>query len=992
MKRTLLLFAMGVLSVAGAQAQDALATLQSCANTSKVNVGRAAIQVGHVDALVKQAEALPGKTFFKEKQDVLEEVVIEVKDELSTLQSSLTTIQSKSEALSGLLEQIEGGAEEATPDKATSAQADSLEIANTSAEVITDARKSLAKMQQMMLTYLEANTINLTEKVNNATFNKDGNNSTTVTGWTNAGFKQNRRSVAYPTASGFGFTDFVEQWAAKAPLAGSGDINQTLANLPEGDYVLFADVFACNQANAGLQVSGAQIYANTDTMDVATSFGDSDGPVGHTVFAKVGEDGTLKIGFRYAGFDGNWLGWDNVNVLFAGDTTEYHRIVDAADLAAAIEEYNILKDSVFNLLKEEQDSLPLGKMALQLKYDELTGETDLTSLESVKRALDASSNGTGFPVALRQFYNTNKSWTALMADLNAAKALLADEALANGREELQDALTQVEGLMTQAKGEESDETAQNDIATASEGLKKAVSVFRVANASYAYPANVITNGDMNSMDGWTCINGGTANPALHINTSGDVTGFNKPFMECWVNSADAYGAENNAVQTVTTLPDGTPLPVGYYILKASVVAVRQNAVDTPVTGVELRMNDQKVAASTGNGISEVYTVGFETTTLGEPLTIGLYIDAATNANWIAWDNVELQYVGDKSQYEKDKAIAEVANDYNALKAKYEEVTALLASVNTEGASLSEVESALEDAETYLDEPEGVTRVELQNCLSDLTRAAASLMKSGIKPINGDFFDFTSEIVNNSFDVDAAGWKLEDESSMVLPGGSDCANWWFGSSGPSSLIQDVNQTLTSMPAGNYIMKVRAAIRLGGTYHTDEYTEEKIPTIARDYSVYANTDSALIHPFLYVDEEKGLTLESMLAMTNDYDYRHGNGTLINYMLKGDNDYYDTYVPFKLEEQGDIKIGFRVEIASKNGSMPFYDYFNLFYFGDQEITPNDFVNGIQAPATLAPAVSKRFAGVYNLNGQLLNRTGSTMGLAKGLYIVNGRKVVIK
>lgn len=191
----------------------------------------------------------------------------------------------------------------------------------------------------------------------------------------------------------------------------------------------------------------------------------------------------------------------------------------------------------------------------------------------------------------------------------------------------------------------------------------------------------------------------------------------------------------------------------------------------------------------------------------------------------------------------------------------------------------------------------------------------------------------------------------------------------------------------MPAGNYLLKVRAAIRLGGTYRVDEYTDEKRSTIATDYSVYANDERTLIHPFFYVDEEKGLTLESMMAMTNDYDYRHGNGTLINDMLKGDNDYYDTYLPFKLDAKGDIKIGFRVEIAATNGSMPFFDYFNLFYYGANEVN----ITGIAAPSVNGK-VAKAATGVYNLNGQQLRRKTSVEGLPKGLYIVGGRKVVIK
>ena len=141
---------------------------------------------------------------------------------------------------------------------------------------------------------------------------------------------------------------------------------------------------------------------------------------------------------------------------------------------------------------------------------------------------------------------------------------------------------------------------------------------------------------------------------------------------------------------------------------------------------------------------------------------------------------------------------------------------------------------------------------------------------------------------------------------------------------------------------------------------------------------------VHPFFYEDEALGLTLESMLLMTNDDDYRHGNGSLINDMLKG-TDYYHSYVPFKLEERGSVKIGFRIELPKKGGQMPFIDYFHLFYYGKNEIS-----TGI-AEATTSNEV-KAPAGIYDLKGQLVRANNDVKGLAKGLYKKKKKKVVIK
>ena len=147
---------------------------------------------------------------------------------------------------------------------------------------------------------------------------------------------------------------------------------------------------------------------------------------------------------------------------------------------------------------------------------------------------------------------------------------------------------------------------------------------------------------------------------------------------------------------------------------------------------------------------------------------------------------------------------------------------------------------------------------------------------------------------------------------------------------------------------------------------------------------NTDktaSADVHPFFYEDEAKGLTLESMMAMTNDYDYRHGNGTLIDYMLK-ESGLFHSYVPFTLTEEGDITIGFRVELPKKGGQMPFIDYFRLRYFGNQENVV-DLYTGIDEIPNVKCQTS-----VFDLSGRKM----ANGNLPKGLYIVNGRKVVIK
>ena len=102
----------------------------------------------------------------------------------------------------------------------------------------------------------------------------------------------------------------------------------------------------------------------------------------------------------------------------------------------------------------------------------------------------------------------------------------------------------------------------------------------------------------------------------------------------------------------------------------------------------------------------------------------------------------------------------------------------------------------------------------------------------------------------------------------------------------------------------------------------------------------------------------------------------------MLK-ESGYFEVGLPFTLEDKGDIKLGFHLELPGRSGQMPFIDYFKLEYFGNQEVP----ATGIEE---IAPSQNNRSTahGIYDLSGRRLNSTK----LQKGLYIINGRRVVIR
>lgn len=138
----------------------------------------------------------------------------------------------------------------------------------------------------------------------------------------------------------------------------------------------------------------------------------------------------------------------------------------------------------------------------------------------------------------------------------------------------------------------------------------------------------ITNStfDQWNCDGWT-LNGGWAT----MNTTYDH--FNPPFAEQWVGGAAL--SDGSLTQTVM-------LPDGYYSLQAAVEAVRQDQPSLSVSGVSLRMDNQRVACHTEDGKPEIYSLEGQLEA-GEH-TIGLYLESA-DANWVAVDNFVLRYHG-----------------------------------------------------------------------------------------------------------------------------------------------------------------------------------------------------------------------------------------------------------------------------------------------------------------------------------------------------------
>ena len=294
-----------------------------------------------------------------------------------------------------------------------------LPTLETNAAVI-DAMKAL---QSAINSFVEANGhADATEKVLNYSFDKDGNNSKTITSWTVQNFKQNRRSVSYATTrGGYAISNFAEQWVAagSGPLAGSGNMSQVVTGLPAGHYRLTADIFAHNQKydETCEEAVGIQLYANDVVSEVGmTGITDNDGAAFSLEF-DVAEGETPTIGFRFENTNVNWLGWDNVTLLYIGDPDAYNSIVDAEKLAAIKEVLTTTLATATEALNSED--APFYRTELQTAITEISALLDtgtLDELTAAKERLDET---------LKAFNDYNKHYTNLKTAIANAEALVA---------------------------------------------------------------------------------------------------------------------------------------------------------------------------------------------------------------------------------------------------------------------------------------------------------------------------------------------------------------------------------------------------------------------------------------------------------------------------------------------------------------------------------------------------------------------------------------
>ena len=207
----------------------------------------------------------------------------------------------------------------------------------------------------------------------------------------------------------------------------------------------------------------------------------------------------------------------------------------------------------------------------------------------------------------------------------------------------------------------------------------------------------------------------------------------------------------------------------------------------------------------------------------------------------------------------------------------------------------------------------------------------------------------------------------DLTYMIQNAGMDAADGW--SVAPSinhscgefyERTFDMNQTLTLLPAGNYELRCQGFQRPGDT-----------ETALSNYAEGKN----LVNATLYADSQSvklaHIAQEGLSTVPNTMQ------TASNVFAKG---YYENCVTATVENSGSS-----MKIGVKSTSMPTYywvimDNFRLLFFGST--TREALIQGIEEIVNGKLSNGK----CYDLQGRRVEKP------TKGLYILNGKKVVIK
>lgn len=259
--------------------------------------------------------------------------------------------------------------------------------------------------------------------------------TSTLDGWTNNGFAIGGWAPegGYVNGDASCQLPFIEKWVGGPATLPDATIEQKLTDLPEGEYEISASFIATQQNDANITVGGVWLFANDDSVNVATGNG-----VPQLFTLNVAStDGTLNYGVKTRSTSANWVAFDNVTIKYIGNgetlinqeidnvTSEEYEGVTNAQVVAAVsstlnkyDTYQTLFDALV-AMKEQLSNI--GVQAAELdtliklaeSYDENSTVEEASIKTTFESAIDAAQNADilNLPTAINALEEAVKTYT-----------------------------------------------------------------------------------------------------------------------------------------------------------------------------------------------------------------------------------------------------------------------------------------------------------------------------------------------------------------------------------------------------------------------------------------------------------------------------------------------------------------------------------------------------------------------------------------------------
>lgn len=302
---------------------------------------------------------------------------------------------------------------------------------------------------------------------------------------------------------------------------------------------------------------------------------------------------------------------------------------------------------------------------------------------------------------------------------------------------------------------------------------------------------------------------------------------------------------------------------------------------------------------------------------------------------------------------------------------------------TEGAdaSLEATLALLKEKQT-----QSISVVEIDSCITVAKEKLIEFLPNVTPTDVHRPFDITYMIANAAID-DATGWS----DSPTL--NHSCMEYYGSAS-----IFDFNQTTEDkMPKGVYQLRAQAFQRPGDVAKTYEEYLDSINRVTAE--IYLDTKEEVICHIASEARRSKLGGSEVKVVNNDTTYYMPNDmqAASKYFKRK---LYENVLTMQLRRVKELKLGIR------NGSLgekywTVFDNFRLYYFGDIPIEDVQNAGDIQIPENEQDNIEEVVmeegtiwpVGVYSITGQCVRyNTNSLDGLPAGLYIVDGKKVIVK